>query len=71
MQINFCAGSSIIIVTLLSLGKKVRTYQGRSEGGGGEGGPELPVTPLCKPSFSKQPTTFRGEKAKKIMFDTV
>ena len=41
-------------------------YKGRSEGG-----PGVPVTPLCKPFSSKQPTIFRGENAMTIMFDTV
>ena len=36
--------------------------QGRSEGG-----PGVPVTPLCKPFLRKQPTIFRGENAMTIM----
>ena len=40
--------------------------QGRSEGG-----PGVPVNPLCKPILRKLPTIFRGENAMTIMFDTV
>ena len=36
-----------------------------------EGGPGVPVTPLCKPFLRKQPTIFRGENAMTIRFDTV
>ena len=35
------------------------------------GGPGVPVTHLCKPFLSKQPTIFRGENAMTIVFDTV
>ena len=40
--------------------------QGRSEGG-----PGVPVTPLCKAFLRKKPTIFSGENAMTIMFDTV
>ena len=43
----------------------------RAQGRSGRGGPGVPVTPLCKPFLSKQPTIFRGENAMTIMFDTV
>ena len=35
------------------------------------GGPGVPVTPLCKPFLSKQPTIYRGENAMTILFDPV